>query len=255
MERHAIYRQVLLARVADLATDAGEPEQMALDVLEHVRAVAPLHPPEVIDDTPADTLVRGWGYCDALAMAYVQLLERIGMRGRMLFLWNDEGISPHTVAAVHLDGDWRVIDPQTGVVPRTANGAIATVDDIASGAAPITGDWVEPPDYERATVFYETATGRLRRAARAVAEVAASAAPHLVQDLYLATPPITYVTIDGVVWEDWTDPDDRFYWRARHYDLFDRHAKARAAYNAVGHDANRYAEATYFSDRSPAADR
>lgn len=249
LKREAVYRQILLAQVADLATDAEDPEQQALDVLDHIRQMAPLRPSEVIDDDPAATLVRGWGYCDSLAMSYVQVLERIGLRGRLLFLWDEQGTSPHTVAAVWLDSEWRIIDAQTGVVPRTESAEIASAADIAAGSASVTGGWVEPGDYGRATVVYETPGehGLARRAARAGAEAVAAVASTLAQDLYLATSPPTYTSNDGKVWEDWTDPGDKAYWRARHYALFGRDADAADAYRAaLSSPSDRSGDAEFF---------
>jgi hypothetical protein len=252
LERHTIYRQVMLAVVADAASDTSDPEHQALEVLGEVRQIAPLAPSVVIDDDPAATLVRGWGWCDAMSMSYVQILERLGLRGRLLFLWNESGQSPHTVASVYLNGDWRLIDPQTGVVPRTAVGEIATVDDIASGAAPITGDWLVPADYGRASVFYESPESRIdpRGLLRVVAGWTASIAPHLVQDLYLLTPPPTFVDTSDQVWEDWSDPADRAYWRARNYDVFGRDQKAAEAYQlAIRQGSTHAAAAQLFLQR------
>jgi hypothetical protein len=42
LERHTIYRQVMLAVVADTASDASDPEHQALAVLGEVRQIAPL---------------------------------------------------------------------------------------------------------------------------------------------------------------------------------------------------------------------
>lgn len=257
--RATIYRQVLIARVADLAaeTDMTE-EQQALAVLNEISRIAPNPPEVVIDDDPASTLVRGWGFCDALTMSYVQTVERLGLRARLLFLHNEE-TSWHSVASVWIDGAWRLIDVQYGTVSRTPDGRIATPEDIASGRAETTTtSAVDPSWYVDPQVFYETGAGYTgwKAAARGGlvvgAEFVARWVPGLAQDLYLLTPPRPHVAVNGPVWEDWSGPGDVTYRRARHYDVFGRWEKARAAYERTVASKGEHAdEAAFFLNRLP----
>jgi hypothetical protein len=86
--------------------------------------------PSVVDDHPFGTLVRGRGFCDPQAMAFVTLLREIGLRGQVLFLKNQDGISPHTVATVELNNETYVVDPLYGAIPSTTDGEWLTLEEI-----------------------------------------------------------------------------------------------------------------------------
>ena len=68
--------------------------------------------------------------------------------------------------------------------------------------------------------------------------------PDLVQDIYLMTPPPTYVDTSGAVWEDWSDDGDVDFWRARNYEIFGRIDQARASYERVVALRNHHVEAS-----------
>ncbi|MGH2498746.1 MAG: hypothetical protein ACRDF0_01415 [Candidatus Limnocylindria bacterium] len=208
------------------------------DVRELQEPLVPDFPAVVIDDDAAGTLLRGWGYCDSLAMAFVQVAERRGLRGQLLFLSNEDGVSPHAVATIKLDGEWRVFDVLTGVASRRSDGAIATPQDIASGRAASTGSWIAASWCEAPQVFYQTSRpsgvrGWIRGAAFLMADVVARTIPSVVQDLYLLTEPPSYRDIHGSVWADWRGPAERALWRARNYEVLGRLELARHAYEKV----------------------
>lgn len=257
--RHAIYRQVLLARVADTGAGPGLSEQeTALELFETIGTLGALQPDVTIDDDPAGTLIRGWGFCDSVAMAFVQVAERRGLRARLLFLQDrEQGISPHSVAAVFLHGEWRVFDVQNRTFSQLSNGELATATDIAAGRAPPTAPWVQPGWFDEPTVAYEAAAeggfrNRARTMARAAARFAARHAGNQLQDLYLRTRPPVYVDVTGKVWENWSGRGELAYWRARNYDVFGREDRAEAWYRkaaAAGESARRD-EADYFLRRT-----
>lgn len=228
-----LYRHVLLDRVSDdIFASSGSDEERAVEALRRFKEVAPSKDTYVIDGSPAATLVRGGGYCDSLSMAFVQLAERAGFRGRLTFLYDDAGVSPHSVAELLIDGEWRVFDALSGRVTRTASGELSTTDDIASGAAPVTIDTVESDLYAHAVPKYvgESDGGRLRGALRWVSARLADISPQAVQALYLRGDPPSIVDTSGVVREDWTDPGDRAFWLARHEHLFGDTAAASRDY-------------------------
>lgn len=251
--RHDVYRYILLERVSQRVFPAeSDREEVVLEGLERIREIAPIDSRVVLDDDAASTLVRGFGFCDGISMAYVQLLERAGMRGRLTFLRRPDGSSPHTIAEVQLGGEWRVIDVFTGRVSRTKDGELATAADIATGRAPTTHD-VEPAVYGNTHAFYtspEESEGGVRGVTRVFAAAANRAGAGLIQDLYLRRSPPPMSTTAGAVWEDWANPGDRAYWRARHYQLFGRMERAADAYRtALDLGTSRSADARLFLAR------
>jgi hypothetical protein len=226
---------------------------LAIALLDVTLESAPGMPKVVIDDHASGTFIRGWGFCDSVAMAYVQLLEHRGLEGQLLFLKRADGVSPHSVATVKVDGRWRVIDVQHGTYSLTADGSLATAEEIASGEAPMTrGPVVGQYDKELflySTPFYQSSyRGWARSLLRTVAGWGARIAPNLIQDLYLATPPEVYYLDSGdTEWEDWSDDGDKALWRARNYDLFGRAERAQTEYEKVIDSASdRKDEARYF---------
>lgn len=86
--------------------------------------------PAVIDDHAWGTLVRGRAYCDSQLMVLAQVLSQAGFRAQLLFLYDENGISPHSVATVNIDGDWRVLDPLYGAIPVSQDGTWVSVDEM-----------------------------------------------------------------------------------------------------------------------------
>ncbi|MEX2424811.1 MAG: hypothetical protein WD990_12610 [Acidimicrobiia bacterium] len=262
---------MLLARVADRAPGVALTEDAAIGLfdtvtefaairpdLNEVGAIEGLEPPgAVIDDSPSGTLLRGWGYCDSTAMAFVQVAERRGFRGRLMFLHDETGVSPHTVATLMVDGEWRVFDTLTHRYVRDDVGALATLDDIASGRAAVTGERFDPAWYGRATVFYETPEPAgiwqwVKSAPTSMlSAVGRSPLGDVIAEVYMRAEPPTFITVDGRVWEDWSDPGDRAFWEARNEHLFTGdHARAAELYGrAIALGSDRAYEAHFYLQR------
>lgn len=241
--RHEAYRQVALQRVADQAAGVGNDEQRALNLLDEILRIGNLDPGSaVIDDDPAGTLIRGWGYCDSIAMAFVQVAERMGFQGQLVFLQNpDTGTSPHTLATLKLGDEWRVFDVLYRGVSRNTDGALATLKDIASTRAPVTSPKVQAAWFANPTIFYQSRPpNTLRDHARSAARWAVSLMPswtmRAAQDVYVRTGPPVYVENNGKVWEDWQEASDLDYWKARNYDVFGRSEPAQEMYRRVLED-------------------
>jgi hypothetical protein len=99
-------------------------------------------------DNAVGSLIRGGAVCDSMAWTLVQLAERNGIAGRVTWLINDDGVSPHTVAELLIEDEWRVFDPYYGAIPRNADGTLATREQIARG------------DLETGSVAYRTSEDR-----------------------------------------------------------------------------------------------
>ena len=84
----------------------------------------------VVDDAPITVLHRGIGWCDQMGHLLLRLLDRRDIPSRLLFLRNKEGISPHSVADVYLNGTWRIVDPTYMFIPRNGRKEVATFGEI-----------------------------------------------------------------------------------------------------------------------------
>jgi hypothetical protein len=249
---HQLYRALFYPVVAQrVAGGAETPDAtvVALEqfVYENVRTPGDV---PIVDDDAADILQRGYGYCDQASLAFARLAQERGIPARMLFLYDDQGNSPHTVAQVFLNGDWRVVDVLYGVIPRRPDGQIATVADLLAapdllGTSRVNVDW-----YRRAQPIPLVAADATH--AGAVLEWLGEQAAHLpapaialLQDAYLHLPAPTYVDTEGHLVEDFRAPDSRLYRTARNQQLFGR---ARAAVQTYQRLRSRYPLSQYADD-------
>jgi hypothetical protein len=235
---HRLYRYVLYPVVAHRVTQGAASRDEAVARLNefvyvNVRSLWPAVP--TIDDSAADTLIRGFGACDPAVMAFIRLAYELDVSGRMLFLRREDGVSPHTVAEVFLDGGWRVFDTLYGFVPRRPDGGVATKTDLAREPGLLRPSRAEPAWYRGAdpVEVREVTADPLEAAASAIGRALAALpawAVDRLQDLYLSLPPPRYVDVDGQVFEDYRTPDRRLFYAARNYQVFLRTAEAKAAY-------------------------
>lgn len=93
----------------------------------------------VIDTDAWTDLVRGIGWCDQQDWTVATLLALRGVPGRLVMLDNEAGKSLHTVMEVHLDGEWRLVDPLYGLMFTRPDGALATREDLSSDLTLLTG--------------------------------------------------------------------------------------------------------------------
>lgn len=88
--------------------------------------------PDIHSGRPFDQLRDGAAYCDYLSNNLGALLAKIGIRGRYVFLLDKNGVSPHTISEVFLDGEWRFFDPLYGLYSiKSREGTLATLHDIS----------------------------------------------------------------------------------------------------------------------------
>lgn len=229
---HELYRALFYPVVAQHAAgsaDSPDATVVALEQFVYNNVRTPGDVPDV-DDTAADILERGYGYCDQAVLAFARLAAERGIPARMLFLYDDQGQSPHTVAQVYLDGDWRVVDVLYGVIPRRPDGQIATVADLLAdpsllGTSRIPVDW-----YRAAQPTDATTTGAVTHWLGEQAARLPPAVIGLLQDAYLQLPAPTYVDSEGRLVEDFRTPDSRLFRIARNQQLFGRTDAALRTY-------------------------
>lgn len=73
---------------------------------------------------------RGYGLCDHSAHVFSSLAFFMGYPSRQLYLRNDNGVSPHSVAEVYVKGKWCVVDTLNGIVYQTPNGKLMSINDL-----------------------------------------------------------------------------------------------------------------------------
>ena len=82
---------------------------------------------------PFDYLVEGVGWCDYHAKVFCRLLAARGLHARYVFLKDQNGISPHTVAEVFISDQWRAVDPFFNLTYSRHDGEHATLETLTPG--------------------------------------------------------------------------------------------------------------------------
>lgn len=116
------YRHIARSLVAGKTDDIEKITALNTWAHNHVRSIYTKFPAGVIDDNFYNILRRGHGYCDQIAHVFATLGYFAGYKTRLYMLHNPEkNISPHTLAQVWYDNDWRFVEPYLGIVPLTAD--------------------------------------------------------------------------------------------------------------------------------------
>lgn len=84
------------------------------------------------DDKAPGYLINGAVYCDYAADILAALCAQRGIPARYCMLMNKDGVSPHTVAEIFLDGAWRVFDPAEIYYYTRADAKLAALDDLSN---------------------------------------------------------------------------------------------------------------------------
>lgn len=79
-------------------------------------------PTTVITDDYVNIIKRGWGYCDQMAHVFATMATYVGLEAKQLQLYRKDGVSPHTLAIVKLDGEWRIASVWRGIIPLNSRG-------------------------------------------------------------------------------------------------------------------------------------
>ena len=69
---------------------------------------------EPVDAAAISQLVRGIGWCDQMSHIFIRLADTHNLPGHIENLFNNSGVSPHTIATLFLDDEWLPIDPTYG---------------------------------------------------------------------------------------------------------------------------------------------
>lgn len=108
LQRTIFLRQVALAVVGDTQSEGEKADRLfrfvTLEILPYADRQQFAWPTAV--------LRRGYGSCDQASWVLCWLAEQVGLKGMVLFLREPRtGTSPHTIAALKIEGQWRPYDP------------------------------------------------------------------------------------------------------------------------------------------------
>lgn len=127
--RHMEYRHL----VREVTAGTQDPEEKVLRIYDWVRSHIHSGVPEdlrIVDDHVWHIIVRGYGTSDQLADVLATLCVYAGVPAQLVFLGPPQSRSVYAMAMVKLDHRWRPIDPYGGVLVRTADGHLASREEI-----------------------------------------------------------------------------------------------------------------------------
>jgi hypothetical protein len=157
-------------------------------------------------------------------MVLNRLAAEESMASRLTFLVTDQGVSPHSVAEVQVDGRWVLSDVFRGYIPRTSTGALATREEVMSSPDPVLLVGQDVSWYQHARVFLTVPSDPLS----AVLGKLPDGLVNTLQDLYLKLPPeSTHLAWTHQAVSPYSSPDGRLYFQARNHQLFGRQRPAR----------------------------
>ncbi|MEW6008041.1 MAG: transglutaminase-like domain-containing protein [Candidatus Omnitrophota bacterium] len=96
---------------------------------------------KTLDSSAIGDLIYGENRCDGQSTVFMRLARSIGITSRLLYLRDDSGVSPHTVAEVATpDKNWVIVDPLFNLEFRTKDGRLAGQSDIRNDLNILTGN-------------------------------------------------------------------------------------------------------------------
>lgn len=106
-----------------------------------------LNPGDIVsyDGKALDYLVNGLVYCDYQADILATLSAHQGIQARYCMLMDKDGVSPHTVAEISVDGKWGVFDVAENCYYTNISGTPASIQDLSDNPNLIFGNrrWQE----------------------------------------------------------------------------------------------------------------
>lgn len=127
LDRDSNYRR-LTAQVLSGATTDEAKMRAAFDwTTANIRETPPGFP--IVDDHTWHIIVRGYGQDDQQASVFTTLLAYAGIRAYWIFI----GPRPElALSLAQVDGGWRAVDVSNHIVFRTADGRLATAEDLGA---------------------------------------------------------------------------------------------------------------------------
>ena len=89
-----------------------------------------IHYPDPYSAKPFRYLVDGVGWCDYVTKVFCKLVVNRGIPARYTCLMDATGISPHTIAEIYTEGNWRPVDPFHLMIYRDKHGVWPTLEEL-----------------------------------------------------------------------------------------------------------------------------
>jgi hypothetical protein len=116
-------------------------QKLSLYIHENIFPVGKLY-----DAAAIEQLTRGVGWCDQMSHLFIRLADTYNIPAHIEFLYNDNGISTHTIATAFLDNKWRAVEPLYNLT--FTNNKRATFREICSGDTDVDSEMLNQMDLE-----------------------------------------------------------------------------------------------------------
>ena len=77
-----------------------------------------------------ERLQSGVGWCNHQADVFMLIISYMGITSRLVYLLDDNGVSPHTIAEIYDGKRWVIVDVGNNLNLRTKDGLMATREDL-----------------------------------------------------------------------------------------------------------------------------
>ena len=242
------YERVVFQVIADRVTQGAPDAQSALvRILDYVhpRVVLPSNDRPVGDVEPLEILAAGRGWCDQSANVFAQMVRTLPLDVRLVFLRTENGRSPHSIAEVYLDGQWRVVDPFVGMPIFSRDGKLATRREIGEDPdllSDIPNKEQMASWYKQEPILFNTWHGKRKAWLDHCPKPVRKTLLCAIQEFYFQLP----IATRGL------SPEQRLLKRARHYTFLRRTRAAERLFNrlrAQSKDESVRQDAGYFLAR------
>jgi len=96
-------------------------------------------------ESDEQTLLKGGGHCSCRGRLLSALCQVAGLQARPVLFWtvpdpkdSEKILGGHTVAEIHVDGQWAYFDPMPGFYCQKPNGSLASIRDIRNDPSLLT---------------------------------------------------------------------------------------------------------------------
>lgn len=128
------YREIIMHVIASQETKGLKSRtEIAKELFLFTSKNTLLNPGDLLpyEEKALGYLINGLVYCDYAADIFATLCAHKGIPARYCMLKDKDGISPHTVTEVFLEGKWRVFDAAEICYYITQSGELATLQDLS----------------------------------------------------------------------------------------------------------------------------
>lgn len=243
--RRHVYHEISFQLIANRRLPSSRvPENVMRSTADYTRKhLWLLDNPTPYPGKPFDYLVEGTGWCDYAAKVFCRLLAAKGVHARYVFLKDAQGISPHTIAEVRVQGRWVAVDPFFDLIYTKDTGELAALEELTPE---LVEHLPELAAFRATTSEVDQDIMRLARRTFPLPWTPQRSDDFLSEKHLFDWTADLYVNLFGHRFADWyqdrflrqqlaaiRDPDERLWQQARNYHLYGRLAQAEEAYRTL----------------------